>query len=106
MALPSSRAKNSGGGLPGKLISGSRGDGNPTPVGTTKGVGPEGKHHTIGPIEGRIFKSSSGHGAGTGKAGKLGLDRRFGNAYAPEDMKRNAQSKDCDDGEHSVGGGK
>ena len=106
MALPPSRAKNAGGGLSKRLIAGNRGDGTPTPVAESKGVGPEGKHHTIGPIEGRIFKSSSGHGAGTNKAGKLGLDRRFGNAYAPEDMRRNAESKDCDDKSHSVGGGK
>ena len=107
MALPGARSRNSGGGLPSKLIAGDRKNApvNPAAKGNP-GVGPEGKHHTIGPIEGRIFKSTSGHGAATNKAGKLGLDRRFGNGHPAEDAKRHVESVDCNDRGHSVGGGK
>lgn len=107
MALPSSRAKNAGGGLPAKLIAGDRKNAPVNPaVRGSSGVGAPRNSHTIGPIKGRVFKSSGGHGASTEKAGSRGLDRRFGNGHPAESASRHVESVDCDDYDHSMGGGK
>lgn len=94
-------------GLPSKLIAGDRKNApvNPAAKGSG-GVGAPRGSHTIGPIKGRVFKSSSGHGAATGKNNARGLDRRFGNGHPAEDAKRHVESADCNDRDHSLGGGK